>query len=173
MEKVMLLCILTFTAGMVTAQTRPVPMPATHQDADCRDAASLAAAQRIIDTWIDGYNSGDPDRVADLYTPDAYYLTQHYITGIIHGRARIRAYVKLGVDARYHIDSIRIVHVTCAGDFIAVITRYQSTNAGKKDFGVNLVVARKTAQGWRIVAHEAAVPDPATAVQHLDVPAAR
>ena len=36
-------------------------------------------------------------------------------------------------------------------------------------FGVNLVVAKRNVNGWRIVTHEAAVPDPATAVQRLDV----
>lgn len=34
--------------------------------------------------------------------------------------------------------------------------------------GVNLVVLRKIAGKWLIVAHESAVPDPATAIQTLD-----
>ncbi|MDE3188842.1 MAG: hypothetical protein KGM96_15120 [Acidobacteriota bacterium] len=71
---------------------------------------------------------------------------------------------------RYHIDSIKIVHVGRAGNFIYVIARYESTKGGQKAFGVNLVVAGKTANGWRIVVHEAVVPDPATAVHHLDIP---
>ncbi len=155
-----------------SAQTRPA-LSTPAQEATCRDTDALRAAQHIVDTWISGYNQGNPARVAALYAPDAYYLTQHYITGIVHGRPRIQAYIKLGVDAGYRIDSIRILHVTCSADFMYVITRYRSTNAGRKDMGVNLVVARKTPRGWRIVAHEAAVPDPATAVPHLRVPASR
>jgi len=40
-------------------------------------------------------------------------------------------------------------------------------NAGRNDLGVNLVVLRKREGRWMIVAHEAAVPDPASAVQSL------
>jgi hypothetical protein len=50
------------------------------------------------------------------------------------------------------------------------ITRYRSTNAGRNDIGLNLVVLRKIKDQWLIVAHEAAVPDPATAVQRLREP---
>jgi len=48
------------------------------------------------------------------------------------------------------------------------VDRYESTNAGQKAFGVNLVVLKKIAGEWKIVAHEAAVPDPATAVHSLE-----
>jgi hypothetical protein len=48
-----------------------------------------------------------------------------------------------------------------------VITGYRSTNAGRNDIGVNLVILRKSKDQWMIVAHAAAVPDPATAVQSL------
>ncbi|MGC9224963.1 MAG: hypothetical protein ACP5E2_13635 [Terracidiphilus sp.] len=58
----------------------------------------------------------------------------------------------------------------CSAEMMYVITRYDANNAGRAVFGVNLVVLRKDAQNWLIVAHEAAVPDPATAVQHLDIP---
>jgi hypothetical protein len=75
--------------------------------------------------------------------------------------------VQRGVDARYHIDSIDILATQCSGDFAFAITRYHSTNAGRNDIGVNLVVLSETNGQWMIVAHEAAVPDPATAVQRL------
>ncbi|HUX11193.1 MAG TPA: nuclear transport factor 2 family protein [Terriglobia bacterium] len=120
--------------------------------------------------WKGGYNGGDADKVAALYAEDAFYLTQHFATGIVHGLANIKAYVKRGIDAGYHLDSLQIISVDCSGDnMFYAITRYDATNAGQKVFGVNLVVAKRDAGGWRIVAHEAAVPDPATAVQRLDV----
>ncbi len=139
----------------------------------CSNPGAIRAAQQIVDTWKDGYNSGDAARVAALYTEDAFYLTQHYVTGIVQGRARIQAYVQRGVDAHYHIDSLQILSTGCVQDLMYVIARYESTNAGQKAVGVNLVVVRRSAPGWRIVAHEAAVPDPATAVQHLSLPSAR
>jgi uncharacterized protein (TIGR02246 family) len=141
--------------------------------ASCPNPAAMRAAQQIVQAWKDGYNSGDAARVAALYTEDAYYLTQHYVTGIVQGRARIQAYVQRGVDAHYRIDSLQILSTGCVENLMYVIARYEAANAGQKAFGVNLVVLKRTAQGWRIVAHEAAVPDPATAVQHLDLPNTR
>ncbi|MGE5113312.1 MAG: YybH family protein [Acidobacteriaceae bacterium] len=127
--------------------------------------------RQIAEEFKDGYNAGDPERVAALYTEDATYLTQHFASGIVQGRAAIKAYVKNGTDAKYKIDSIQMLASDCSGDFGYAITRYESTNAGQKAFGVNLVVVKKIDGKWLIVAHESAVPDPATAIQKLDIPA--
>ena len=135
----------------------------------CGVKGDAKAFQRIIDGWRQGYNEGDAAKVAELYAEDAYYLTQHFATGIVHGRPAIRAYVQLGVDAKYHIDSIRILSADCSRGFAYVITRYDADNGGQKVFGVNLVVLQKTGGRWLIVAHEAAVPDPASAIQRLDI----
>lgn len=174
MKRALFVCAIMSGCGIACAQTGAgIASGAAAAGSTCADASSTRAAQQIVDTWLAGYNGGDAAKVAALYTEDAYYLTQHFATGIVHGRAGIQAYVQRGVDAHYQIDSIKIVHVGCAGDFMYVITRYESTNAGQKAFGVNLVVAGKTRDGWRIVAHEAAVPDQATAIHHLDLPGAR
>ena len=135
----------------------------------CTDSSDAKAIRRIAVQWKNGYNSGDAASVASLYAEGADYLTQHFITGIIHGRAAIQAYVQRGVDARYHIDSIQIVSMACSGDMAYTVGRYESSNAGQKAMGVNLVVVRKINGRWLIVAHEAAVPDPATAVRYLDI----
>jgi uncharacterized protein (TIGR02246 family) len=138
----------------------------------CR-ADDESALRQISEQWKDGYNNGNAAKVASLYTEDAYYLTQHFVAGFVHPRSQIQAYVQRGVDARYHIDTIDIVRLECAGDFAYTIARYESTNAGQKAFGVNLVVLRRVQGKWLIVAHESAVPDPATAIQRLDPPATR
>ena len=113
-----------------------------------------------MEQWKDGYSAGEAAKVAALYAGDAYYLTQHLITGIVRGRAAIQAYVQRGVDARYHIDSIKTILVDCSDGFGYAITRYDATNGGEKTFGVNIVVLKKIGNRWLIVAHEAAVPDP-------------
>ncbi len=128
-----------------------------------------STAQQIVDTWRDDYNGGDATGVAGLYEPDAYYLTQHFATGVLHGRDAIRAYVKRGVDAGYKIDSLFILAFGCSGEMMYVVTRYNATNAGQKVFGVNLVVLKQEGSKWLIAAHEAAVPDP-TAIQDLELP---
>jgi ketosteroid isomerase-like protein len=79
----------------------------------------------------------------------------------------VQAYVQRGIDARYRIDSIETLSTVCSGDFAYVITRYRSTSGNQKAMGVNLVVMRKIEGKWLIVAHESAVPDPATAIQSL------
>ena len=126
------------------------------------------AGRRIVSEWIRGYNEGDATGVAALYTDDAYYLTQHFTTGIVHGRAAIQAYVQHGVDARYHVDSIETLHLDCSDTCAYAITRYHSTNAGTKAFGVNVVVLKNVGGVWKIVAHEAAVPEP-TAIRELEI----
>jgi len=135
--------------------------------AHCATQADEHAIASIADTWKDSYNAGDAARVAALYSDDAYYLTQHYVDGIVHPRSLIQAYVQHGVDARYHIDSIETLSTVCSGDVAYAITRYHSTNGGQKAMGVNLVVMRKIDGNWWIVAHESAVPDPTMAIQTL------
>lgn len=151
-------------------------------------AADESAIRKIADDFRDAYNRGDAAQAAALYTDGAYYLTQHYVDGIIEGRKNIQAYVQRGVDAHYHIDSIEVLKVNCACatpmpslkarirgaratrrcNFAYALARYHSTNAGQKAMGVNLIVLRKFQNDWRIVAHESAVPDPATAIKKLD-----
>jgi uncharacterized protein (TIGR02246 family) len=160
MMKTLRLCLL-LTLATANAQ-RP---PAILAPGVCKVEADNAALQQIIDDWKDGYNGGDASKVAALYTGDAYYLTQHAITGVVHGHAAIQAYVQRGVDAHYHIDGIQMITMECSGDSAYVITRYDATNAGQKAFGVNLVVLRRIGGRWLIVAHEAAVPDPIAVVQ--------
>jgi uncharacterized protein (TIGR02246 family) len=145
-----------------------IPRPPADSSAQhCTTPAEDQAIARIADRWKDAYNAGDAAKVASLYSPDAYYLTQHYVDGIVHPRPFIQAYVQGGVDARYRIDSIETLSTACSGDVAYAITRYHSTNGDQKAMGVNLVVMRKIEGKWLIVAHESAVPDPATAIQTL------
>jgi ketosteroid isomerase-like protein len=141
--------------------------PADSNSPQCATPADGRAIASIAKTWKEGYNAGDAARVAALYSDDANYLTQHYIDGIVHPRSLIQAYVQRGIDARYHIDSIETLSTVCSGDFAYAITRYHSTNGDQKAMGVNLVVMRRIGSRWLIVAHESAVPDPATAIQAL------
>jgi uncharacterized protein (TIGR02246 family) len=158
MKKISLLLVLGFVVAMLPAQQKS---HAASQD--------YKAIEAIIQQWKDGYNNGHAEKVAMLYTPDAWYLTQHFITGIVQGRPAIQAYVQRGIDAKYHIDSIRILKLRYFDNVAYVIDRYDATNGDRKDFGLNLVVLRNNKGHWLIVAHEAAVPDQANAVRSLDI----
>ena len=160
--KILALCLLMVCLTIVILPRHPVTAAseacAPNDDQAIRDVARQ---------WIDFYNQGRAERVASLYSEDAYYLTQHFADGVVHPRPMIQAYVQRGVDAHYHVDSIDVLATSCGSDFAYAIARYHSTNGAQKAMGVNLVVLRKVDGGWRIVAHEAAVPDPATAIQTL------
>jgi uncharacterized protein (TIGR02246 family) len=154
---------------IVQAQTSK-PGSGSFPATQCSVPSDDRAIRDIPERWKAAYNAGQASQVSALYSDDAYYLTQHFVTGIIHGRSEIQAYVQRGIDAKYRIDAIEVLATQCSGDFAYAITRYRSTNAGINDIGVNLVVLRKKKNQWLIVAHEAAVPDPATAVQGLREP---
>lgn len=165
MKKMNLLLLLGFSASVLFARQKTPVVSGAHSNL----SKDYKAISDIIDQWKDGYNNGHADKVAMLYTPDAWYLTQHFITGIVQGRAAIQAYVQRGVDAKYHIDSIRILKMQHSADFAYVIDRYDATNGNQKTFGLNLVVLKKIKGRWIIVAHEAAVPDLVNAVKKLDI----
>lgn len=161
--KTLALCLLIlWLTNPATQLASPASVPQT-----CANPATDHALRAIAQQWMDAYNQGDATKVASLYAEDAYYLTQHFADGIVHPRSMIQAYVQHGVDAHYHIDSIQVLMTSCSADLAYAITRYRSTNDAQKAMGVNLVVLRKIEGNWRIVAHEAAVPDPATAIQTL------
>lgn len=161
---------LAFCVGSFAQVQRTVPASDSLPGARCSIPADDRAIRDVPERWKAAYNAGRASDVSALYSDNAYYLTQHFVSGIIHGRADIQAYVQRGIDAKYRIDAIEVLATECSGDFAYAITRYYSTNAGRNDIGVNLVIMRKEKGQWRIVAHEAAVPDPTTAVQHLRDP---
>lgn len=171
MKRWILLAILLAVA-MGNAQSKPTDVSGGIPQNSC-SSADESALRQISEQWKDGYNNGDAAKVAALYTEDAYYLTQHFVAGFVHPRSQIQAYVQRGIDARYHIDTIAVVRLECAGDFAYTVTRYESTNGSQKAFGVNLVVLKRVRGKWLIVAHESAVPDAATAIQSLDPSAPR
>jgi ketosteroid isomerase-like protein len=174
--------ILLCATALAQQGTKPNPTPNSCLFTDD------AAIRHLAEQFRDAYNRGDAAEVASLYTDNAYYLTQHFATGIVEGRKSIQAYVQRGVDAHYHLDSIEVLKVNCGCatptpslkarlrgaqptrkcDFAYAIARYKSTNDGQKAMGVNLIVLRKFQNDWRIVAHESAVPDSATAIKKLD-----
>jgi uncharacterized protein (TIGR02246 family) len=164
-----LLILLCYPAYCQQSGVKTLPSDASQSNCDAPDDAE--ALKQVSQDWKNGYNNGEAAKVAGLYTEDAYYLTQHIVTGIVHGRREIQAYVQRGADAHYHLDDIQVISLHCSNNFAYTVTRYESTNNGQKAIGVNLVVLRKIANRWLIVAHESAVPDPATAIQQLNVTA--
>jgi ketosteroid isomerase-like protein len=157
MTNILVLSLILAGSPITYAQENAGTLSAFPQN-HCANAADETALSKIAEKWKDGYNNGRAADVAALHAEDATYLTQHFAIGIVQGRAAIQAYVQRGVDAKYHIDSIQLLSTVCSGDLAYTIGRYESTNAGQKASGVNLVVLKKIGAKWLIVAHESAVP---------------
>jgi hypothetical protein len=89
-----ILCFYTFFvfATVINAQVKNTSMTASsvkpNVSSDKEDKKEIV---QIIEQWREGYNSGSASKVAALYKEDAYYLTQHFITGIVKGRAAIQS----------------------------------------------------------------------------------
>jgi hypothetical protein len=56
----------------------------------CSVASDDRAIRDIHERWKTAYNADQASQVAALYVEDAYYLTQHFVSGVIHGRADIQ-----------------------------------------------------------------------------------
>lgn len=162
MKLLTVFALMLISTCAIAADPHADPVPTTR----CSVAADDRAIRAIADEMKKAYNTGHPEEIAALYAPDAYYLTQHYSTGILHGRDEVHAYMKGGTDAGYKIDKIETYSTFCSGKLAYSIGRYYSTNGEQKAFGGITVVLRKIKGKWLIVAHQTSVPEP-TAIQKL------
>ncbi|MCS7043518.1 MAG: hypothetical protein NZR01_12075, partial [Bryobacteraceae bacterium] len=64
-----------------------------------------------------------------------------------------------GMRAGFRIRSIRVLSSGCSGSMAWTVGTYEAENAGARVSGVHLGVLRHGSRGWRIAAHESAVPD--------------
>ncbi len=104
-----LLLILTCSVPASNAQEAESPTKPAADAQTCAVPESDRAIRKIAEDFKNFYNAGQAAKVAGLYTADAYYLTQHFVTGVIRGRNAIQAYIQRGVDAKYKIDSIAVL----------------------------------------------------------------
>jgi ketosteroid isomerase-like protein len=128
----------------------PGPVPATH------DAADQAAMSTVAQTWVERYNAGDAQGVAQLYAEDGYYASAHILA---HGREQIEEYWARGIAAGGHLDFIQPIEVYVAGDLGYFLGKYQATNAGVTVDGRIVIVGKRQAGQWKIAVHETVVRD--------------
>jgi uncharacterized protein (TIGR02246 family) len=128
----------------------PGPGPAAN------DAEDQAAMRAVAQAWVERYNAGDAQGVAELYTEDGYYASAHILA---HGRDRIRQYWERGIAAGGHLDFIQPIDVHVAGDLGYFLGRYQATNAGVTVDGRIVIVGKRQAGRWKIAVHETVVRD--------------
>jgi SnoaL-like domain len=104
MKRIGFLCLFCFWNTIAFGQGE-VPRPDVASQTHCAIPDDDKAIRAIADEWKNQYDRGSASEVASLYTDDAYYLTQHFVTGIVHPRDQIRAYVERGVPVTGSIPS--------------------------------------------------------------------
>jgi len=144
------------------------PQPRTLQNAteDWMPMTPLAASPepyedveiiiyRLSQQWTELWNSGQIDKVVDLYAKDALYLPARHDP--IHGRSNIRKFL-LGPMQQGATDfALEISFIQRAGDLAYDVGRYsinlpQPDGTKKRDQGRYLVVWQRQAAGdWRML----------------------
>jgi uncharacterized protein (TIGR02246 family) len=148
-----LLVLLALLPAMLCAQQPTTPPHSSQAPSSQADEMDV---RQVSQDWIKVYNAGDAQKVAALYTADAYYLSAHVLA---HGREAIQAYFDRGIKGGGHIDFIKPISVFIADDFAYCPGTYEATNAGVTVDGRVLIVLRRVEGRWLIAAHETVVRD--------------
>ncbi|HXE89914.1 MAG TPA: nuclear transport factor 2 family protein [Terriglobales bacterium] len=110
---------------------------------------------KLSEQWMRDWNAGDLDKVVDLYAKDALYLPAH--DDPIHGRARIREFLRGSLEKGASDFTLQIDFIQRAGDLAYDVGRYavslhQDDGSRKRDRGRYLVVWQRQAAGdWRML----------------------
>ena len=111
--------------------------------------------RRTGEEWARHWNARELDRLVAAYAEDAVYLPPHHAA--VHGREAIREYLKgplaHGVtDLKFEVTYIKHIGDLAYDVGLYSMTVPQSDGSKKQDRGKYLVVWRKDAGGWKIVA---------------------
>jgi hypothetical protein len=145
--------LIGFNGRLNSAKTLNVPLRQTDEPASTQNELEI---RQLAEKWKTSYNAGNPDKVAELYTEDSYYLSAHIIA---KGREEIKAYWSRGIKAGGHIDMIKPIAVFRSGNLGYSVGTYQATNAGITVDGRILIVVKKVGGKWLMAAHETVVRD--------------
>ena len=110
---------------------------------------------RLSEEWTGLWNSGQLDKVVDLYTKDALYLPAH--ANPVHGRKNIREFLSQPMRQGATDFTLRIDFIQRAGNLAYDVGHYsirlpQEDGSKKLDQGRYLVVWQRQASGeWRMV----------------------
>ena len=110
---------------------------------------------KLSEEWMSYWNSGQLDKVVDLYAKDALYLPAHHDP--IHGQARIREFLRGSLEQGATDFTLQIDFIQRAGELAYDVGRYsvnlpQEDGSQKRDRGRYLVVWQRQAPGdWRML----------------------
>jgi ketosteroid isomerase-like protein len=146
--------LLLWGTGM--AQKKPAPK-ASNKRTVVQTGDFAAQMQKLRESWVQEFNGGHADRVADFYAPEAVLMRWD---GSVHGKDSILAEMQRSITGGAHNYSVSSLHTERSGDLGYDTGAYNVTLRDRVIEGNYVVVVKRIAGQWKIVAH-ASVPNPA------------
>ena len=131
------------------------PAPTTTHPAPASFADDM---QKLRDTWVQEFNAGHADQVAAFYAPEAEFMRWD---GTVHGHDSILAELQRSISGGAHDYVVHSLHTEQSGDLGYDTGAYNVTLKDRVVEGNYVVVVKRIAGQWKIVAH-ASVPNPRT-----------
>jgi uncharacterized protein (TIGR02246 family) len=108
---------------------------------------SMAVLQEVGTKWQTAFNSGDPQKVAALYTPDALFASG--ILGMLNGKSEIEAALTKMLQQKPQI-TFTPKEARQNGDVVWGVWEYALANGPTGYSGLTLA---KASGGWQITLH--------------------
>lgn len=112
--------------------------------------------QKIRESWVQEFNAGHADKVADFYAPEAVLMRWD---GTVHGHDSILAEMQRSIRGGAHNYVIHSLRTDHSGDLGYDTGAYNVSLRDRLVEGNYVLVVRKIKGRWLIVAHSS-VPNP-------------
>jgi ketosteroid isomerase-like protein len=139
--------------GIAWAQS-PTKSTRTKQAAQMEDFST--GVKRLRETWVQEFNAGHADKVAELYAQEAVLMRRN---GSVHSRDSIQAELQRSINSEARNYSVQSLHTESSGDLGYDTGIYNEDVRHHGAEGNYLLVLKRIEGVWKIVAH-AAVPNP-------------
>jgi ketosteroid isomerase-like protein len=139
--------------GIVWPQSPP---KSTHTKEAAHTEDFAAGVKKLRERWVQEFNAGHADIVAELYAQDAVLMRRN---GSVHSRDSIQAELQRSITSEARNYSMQSLHTESSGDLGYDTGVYNEDFAHHGAEGNYLMVVKRIDGAWKIVAH-AAVPNP-------------
>jgi ketosteroid isomerase-like protein len=149
------LLMLVIVLGTAVVLGQAAEKPATGKESTSTEDFATAI-KKIRETWVQEFNAGHADKVADLYAPEAVLMRRN---GSVHNRDSILAELRRSILIQAHNYTLESLQAEHSGDLGYDTGIYNEDFPRHVAEGNYLMVVKRIKGEWKIVAH-AAVPNP-------------
>ena len=151
----LLLLMLLVVLGSTALLGQAAEKPATSKESTSTEDFAKAV-KKLRETWVQEFNAGHADKVADLYAEEAVLMRR---SGSVHNRDSILAELKRSILVQARNYTLESLHAEHSGDLGYDTGIYNESFPHHVAEGNYLMVVKRIKREWKIVAH-AAVPNP-------------